>query len=786
GTNFTVEVTVQPRPDYDFTTTTNPDYTNVVADRAIVLTEAICGGQETGTDDDFAEYVKPTDLNLATLQMGADGKNVEFEIVSINLFLDSAGTSAYGGTDFDIDNMDDGSGGNPYEATDQFVHPMNGPAPTFGEFYRNQHNAPIYVHYVMQPQLGDPDMCDDTPTFTIIIKVEPVVDVDFDLTGITDWTVTDRQIISDITVCGAEDEDNDGVHDEYGASPAFTLNGIGIGNTGSATVTGDHLIEFNVTAIDLFDGTGAGRATLPTTVTNLFDRSSTADGTGTAYAVNDELADGASFQEYYENHSGEVVYVTYTLQATLEPTGTADECTYLTFEIIVAVQPAPEVDFDNPSTGYTADGTARTFTSDSLCGSTDMAAITYNMIQNEHTPMLPLTLSAEAVANDLTLNSDFTNSFEILGITVNDQADNMGVDLSGSFSRDDATDGTGGDPLATGDRVADGGTLGGDFYRNTSDSVAYVIYTLQPQLIDGTDVECTYDTFNVVVPVQPIPDVESMDGTTVDILDADGMDYISQPDVQWNSATRNLQFAAECGSGDGESPYNFTLDIKPFEVPLPTTTIEYELVNVDVPATFEPFVFRFNSPGDFDFTTGIIQANALPESGPGSNVGNEYPVGNGTSPDRATFTEYLFNFSPTPATITYSFRPQIDDAADGDECYGDVFTVTVVVNPIGQTTATVDDPEKCVGDEFELEGEPVATFFNPSPFTHEWTIDTFIPATGPPAVPPYTGVGTYVDPSNGSASGLTSTLQEPHFIGLIPGVVTVRYQGTDATTVGVR
>ena len=385
---------------------------------------------------------------------------------------------------------------------------------------------------------------------------------------------------------------------------AWTLIADGL-NDEDLVVTDNHQIEFEITEINFF--TDAALATpFDNTVNGELKRAGFADGGGVAYTANFEFGNNVSFQEFYRNEYHEAIYVVYTLQSEIEGTANnnddAPQCKYQTFDIVVPVQPIPDFDgapfnADNgtaPDAGgaddYVWDATARTLTADILCGSNSTDPSGATTTDDEYQAATTFTFDAIGLNNNTDLvaanaGTMFGNrvEFEVLAIDLFTNADlataNAYDNTDGLFKRSGDADNTV-IPLAMNDEFLETETFS-EFYRNETDVVIYVAYTMQAQIepadmSGNTDMseECKYRTFKVVIPVEPIPDVESNDGNMTLVLTGDvvppmttGTPLVVGTDYTWDSANREIEFGADCGIDADGTPNDFTLGINPFEEP---------------------------------------------------------------------------------------------------------------------------------------------------------------------------------------------------------------------------
>ncbi len=788
GDTIRVVVEVQPEPEFDPSAISDEIYK--VDGDTITIKDPICGGVANPV-----KLVAPdSGVVLSALEVPTLDKQVKYEITKVIINEDGSLTNnptIADGVKRAQDSL--GTMNSIYNTTYEFAS-----GDTLLEYYRNETNVDVFVTYELVPYLDsvgdytynnsfDNDEECHGDTFYVQIQIEPIPEFDFasndDLPEFT-WDADARTLTADVICGGMTFDDVNSTIDTIVLGAAN--DSLDTDFTGDMAVSDGRQIEFELIAIDTLVSDGSGGMTaIPAAYRMHVTRGD--DSGANPYVVDREFNQDYIFREYYRNETDTVVYFSYQLVPEIENMGSsidAVHCQGDTFTIIIPVEPIPEFDTMGIDAFYAVgawsaadDRTIHPAMDSLLCGSADNTQlsamsgdqIVWDQDTTEYVKGREIIMNSRSVSGvaGITPDDDADVQFVILSVDTTTAPDGTGSRLAGVLRDNDNND-TNTNEAFDVDTTFNIGDKFVEYYRNESDSVAYVTYTLQPEIDrNGTDT-CAYEPFQIATGLQPIPDVASIDGSTVNIVDENGDDVLDRS--TWDQTTRHLEFDDECGSQDGLNPMEFTMNIVPYEVPSAGLQIEYELIDVEVtPSFLTDFILRYDtgSVDNFDLTQGFN--NSPDEFVP---VGTEFAEVS----DTATFTEFIANLSSFPATVTYSFRPQIDSISttfDGDIYYGDVFTVEVKVNPIPTASANADDEDKCEGDLFVLTGSPNNTIYNPAPFTHVWSIDTSVRSDMA-----YLN-GALLDDTNlysfGSANEQTTTLAV-----YTAGIVRVMYQAQDA------
>ena len=263
-----------------------------------------------------------------------------------------------------------------------------------------------------------------------------------------------------------------------------------------------------------------------------------------------------------------------------------------------------------------------------------------------------------------------------------------------------------------------------DAWTNTTTAPVDVVYSVVPNL-NG----CAGDAMDVMLTVEPL------------------VDDVSFNQGDWNAANRTLSMTV-CGADSQYGPATMGLTMTAPAIPTVGNQVEYELTGMTVSGFGAPYLMFLNQP----------------------TIGDEFASG-------SSLDVGVQNVSPFPATVTYFFQPQIDDAATGlnantETCTGAAFSVVVSISPVAGSSASVNSTVQCLGNPFNLIGNPTASPYNPSPFSHGWSVAADQPVG-------FTATGIFIG-AGAAADGSTSVAQYTQFMGATVGQVRLQYQGFDA------
>ena len=423
------------------------------------------------------------------------------------------------------------------------------------------------------------------------------------------------------------------------------------------------------------------------------------------------------------------------LAATYNITIEADGCISDPVDVVVTVLPTPTINLSVGNPDYTILERTATLTEPLCSGGSDTISPA-NGLQLLTTGFGPAT-------NQTTLG------IELIGVSLNSAADGSGTDLAAQVQR--STDDTATDSGYAVGTIFANPTQFREWYSYSGTQTAYVIYTFTVDAETLTGASCDGPTYTLVVPLQPATDVDSALAS-----DGNGTNLSSS----WNATTRTFSLDA-CGSSDGTTVLPVNFQFAATTANTTTTRPEFELIGSEVVGLGQGMVLQ---------TTDASATIA--------DFGQQLPVAPGTEfATSDVFTEHLLNFATFPVKVRYEFRPQTDALTstltvdDTESCFGESFFVEVTLAPIMQASAFASATQICAGSSATLNGIANGSFFNPSPFLHQWTVASTQPVG-------YLGGGTFTG-TGAAVDGSSSAAQVAQFVGTQSGSVRLQYNVID-------